>query len=547
MTEDDRKRISRGVALLHDPVLNKGTAFSAAERHALGLRGLLPPGLQTLSHQVRRVMENFRKQHGPLEKYSYLMALHDRNEALLYRVVVDHLEEMMPIIYTPTVGKACQEYGHIFRRPRGIYVSVDDSGQVAEVLRNWPHREVAVIVVTDGERILGLGDLGVNGMGIPVGKLMLYTACAGIHPDRCLPVTLDLGTDRQSLLDDPLYLGLRRNRARGEVYDDLIEEFVQAVQEVFPGALIQFEDFANRNAFRLLERYRDRVCCFNDDIQGTAAVVLAGLLSAMRLTGGRIEDQRLLFLGAGSAAIGCSELIVSALKTRGLSETEARGCCWLFDSRSLVVARRTDLNERKLRFAHDHEAIDDFHTALQTLRPTAIIGTSGQRGAFSRRIVETMARINERPIVLSLSNPTSKSECTAEQAYAWSEGRAVFASGSPFDAVTFEGRRLVPGQGNNAYIFPGLGLAVVCCGIRRVTDEMFAVAAETLAGLVSAEDLEHGCIYPPLVRIREVSTRIAVAVARFAYRNDLTDRKEPADLLQQVRACIYEPAYPDYV
>ncbi len=547
VTAKDQKRVPRGADLLHDPLLNKGTAFTAAEREALGLRGLLPPGLQTLQHQAQRVMENFRKQHGPLEKYTYLMALHDRNEALFYRVVVDHLEEMMPIIYTPTVGKACQEYGHIFRRPRGIYISLEDSGRVAELLRNWPHGEVAVIVVTDGERILGLGDLGVHGMGIPVGKLTLYTACAGIHPARCLPVTLDVGTNRQSLLDDPLYLGLRRTRLRGEAYDGLVEEFVEAVQQVFPGALIQFEDFANRNAFRLLERYRDRVCCFNDDIQGTAAVVLAGLLSALGLTETTLEDQRVLFLGAGSAAIGCGDLIVSALIKRGLPEAEARRRCWLFDSKSLVVAGRTDLVEHKLRFAHDHRMIDDFRMAVEELRPTAIIGASGQHGAFDREIIETMARINEQPIIFSLSNPTPQSECTAEEAYVWSNGRAVFASGSPFDAVAMEGRRFVPGQGNNAYIFPGVGLAVVCCGIRRITDEMFEVAAETLAGLVSTGDLEQGCIFPPFSRIRDVSVHIAAAVAGVAYQNDLTDQPRPTDLEERIRACVYEPTYSVYV
>jgi malate dehydrogenase (oxaloacetate-decarboxylating)(NADP+) len=545
-TTNDPDRLPRGVELLHDPLLNKGTAFTAAEREALGLRGLLPPGLQTLEHQVRRVMENFHKQPGPLEKYTYLMALHDRNEVLFHRVVVDHLAEMMPILYTPTVGRACQEYGHIFRRPRGIYVSLEDAGRVAEVLGNWPTREVRVIVVTDGERILGLGDLGVNGMGIPVGKLTLYTACAGIHPARCLPVTLDVGTDNQALLDDPLYLGLRRKRARDGAYDALVEEFVEAVQEVFPGTLIQFEDFANRNAFRLLEHYRDRVCCFNDDIQGTAAVVLAGLFSALRITGGRPEEQRVLFLGAGSASIGCAELLVSALVERGLPEAEARRRCWLFDSKSLVVAGRTDLTGQKRRFAHDHDVIDGFLAAVETLRPTAIVGASGQHGAFNREIVETMARLNERPIVFSLSNPTSKSECTAEEAYTWSDGRAVFASGSPFDPVTHEGRRFVPGQGNNAYIFPGVGLGVVCCGIRRVTDEMFGVAAKTLAGLVSEEDLEQGCIFPPLAEIREVSLRIARAVAEVAHRNDLTSQSRPRDLHEQLRACVYDATYADY-
>ncbi|HXV77756.1 MAG TPA: NAD-dependent malic enzyme [Candidatus Polarisedimenticolaceae bacterium] len=537
--------VVRGVDLLHDPLLNKGTAFTAAERDALGLRGLLPPGVQTLDNQVSRVIENFRKQPGPLEKYTYLMALQDRNEALFYRVVVDHLEEMMPIIYTPTVGQACQEYGHIFRRPRGIYLSLEDAGRVAEVLCNWPHREAAVIVVTDGERILGLGDLGVNGMGIPVGKLTLYTACAGVHPARCLPVMLDVGTDRRSLIDDPLYLGLRRERARGEEYDALVAEFVEAIQRVFPGALIQFEDFANRNAFRLLERYRDRVCCFNDDIQGTAAVVLAGLLSALRVTGGRLEDQRLLFLGAGSASIGCAELIVSELGSLGLSPAQARQRCWLFDSKALVVAGRTDLTPQKRRFAHEHAAIGDFPAAVETLRPTAIIGASGQPGVFTERVVSTMARINDRPIVFSLSNPTSKSECTAEQAYRWSDGRAVFASGSPFDPVVYRGRTLVPGQGNNAYIFPGIGLATVRCGIRRITDEMFSAAARTLAGLASPHEFERGCIFPPLASIRRVSTRIAAAVAEVAYGAGLAAAAEPDDLVEAMEASVYQPGYRD--
>ena len=540
------KRIPDGVELLHDPCLNKGTAFTAAERDAHSLRGLLPPGVQSQGNQVQRVMENFRKQSGPLEKYVYMTGLEDRNETLFYRVVLDNIEEMMPIIYTPTVGRACQQYGHIFRRPRGLYVSADDQGSVRDVLWNWPHRDVRVIVATDGERVLGLGDLGCNGMGIAVGKLNLYTACAGVHPRQCLPVMLDVGTNNDSLLEDPLYLGLRRRRLAGTEYDEFILELVEAVQEVFPRALIQFEDFANRNAFRLLDWYRNSVCAFNDDIQGTAAVVLAGLHSALRITGGALEQQRILFLGAGSAAIGCGDLIAYDMVEAGATEDEARRRCWFFDSNSLVVDSRPDLSPHKLRFAHVLEPIGDFVAAIETLRPTAIVGASGQTGAFTRQVIETMSRINERPIVFSLSNPTSRSECTAEQAYTWSDGRAVFAGGSPFDPVTVNGKRFVPGQGNNAYVFPGVGLGIVCSGSERVTDRMFAAAARMLASEVSERDLESGCIFPPLDRIREVSAGIASVVARVARSEGLAREGLPDDVSLFVRSSMYQPIYPDY-
>jgi malate dehydrogenase (oxaloacetate-decarboxylating)(NADP+) len=547
MPTHESTTLPAGAELLHDPCLNKGTAFTAAERERLGLRGLLPPGVQTQELQVRRVMENFRKQSGPLEKYIYMNALEDRNEMLFYRVLLDHLEEMMPIIYTPTVGKACQEYGHIFRRPRGLYLSFDDRGAVRELLGNWPARDVRVIVVTDGERILGLGDLGSNGMGIPVGKLNLYTACGGVHPRQCLPVTLDVGTNNAALLDDPLYLGLKRRRPPTSEYDEFVAEFVAAVEQVFPRALIQFEDFANRNAFRLLEHYRGRTCAFNDDIQGTAAVVLSGLYSALRLTGGSLAEQRILFFGAGSAAIGSGDLIVSAMLGEGLGEDEARGKCWLVDSRGLVVESRADLSPQKLRYAHAHEPCGDLLTAVERLRPTAIFGASGQPHSFTRQVIEAMTRINERPIVFSLSNPTSKSECTAEEAYTWSGGRAVFASGSPFDPVSIGGRRMIPGQGNNAYVFPGVGLGVVCSGAERVIDAMFAAAARTLAAQVSEEDLESGCIFPRLGRIREVSARIATEVVRIARDEGLAREPLPDDLEAHVRSSMYWPDYPSYV
>lgn len=536
-----------GIQLLHDPALNKGTAFTEEERDQLGLRGLLPPRVHTQAEQVTRVMENFHRKPTDLEKYIHMTALQDRNETLFYRVLVDNLEEMMPIVYTPTVGQACQAYGHIFRRPRGIFVTANDRGRVAEVLQHWPGTDVRIIVVTDGERILGLGDLGADGMGIPVGKLSLYTACAGVHPDLCLPVALDVGTDNEALLNDPLYIGLRQRRLRGQPYDDLVEEFMTAATALFPNLLIQLEDFANVNAFRLLRTYRNRVCTFDDDIQGTGAVALAGLCSALRITGGNLRDQLVLFLGAGEAGIGIADLIVTALKDDGLSEAQARRRCWFVDSKGLVVGSRTGLAEHKAAYAHEHEPLADLLSAVEALKPTAIIGASGQTGTFTKPVLETMARINERPIVFALSNPTSKSECTAEQAYRWTGGRAIFAGGSPFAPVTFNGKTFVPGQGNNAYIFPGVGLGVIACGARHVTDEMFSAAARTLASEVSDEDRAQGLIYPPIPRIREVSLRIAVAVAKVAYQQGLASVSLPDDLTEHVQAQVHEPVYRLYV
>jgi malate dehydrogenase (oxaloacetate-decarboxylating)(NADP+) len=420
----------RGVKLLHDPVRNKGTAFSETERNALGLRGLLPPQVQSQEAQVMRVMENLRRKSSDLERYIFLLSLQDRNETLFYRVVVDHLREMMPIIYTPTVGQACEVYGHIFRRPRGMFISVRDRGHMKEVLRNWPHRDVRIVVVTDGERILGLGDLGADGMGIPVGKLALYTACAGIHPTQCLPITLDVGTENEDRLHDPLYIGLRQRRERGEAYDELVEELLTALVENFPDTIVQLEDFGTANAFRLLGKYRDRLCLFDDDIQGTAGVALAGLYSALRITGGALADQRLLFLGAGEAGIGIGHLVASALVDEGMPLEEARRHCWFVDSKGLVVRDRTDLAGHKRPFAHEHEGLSSFAAAVDAIRPTAIIGVCGKPRTFTREVLEAMASMNERPIVFALSNPTSKSECTARQAYEWTDGRAVFAAHS---------------------------------------------------------------------------------------------------------------------
>lgn len=546
-SEIPRMGLPTGLALLQNPVLNKGTAFTEEERDAMGLRGLLPPRVCTQDEQIERILENFRQKADNLQKYIYLVALQDRNECLFYRVVTDDPAAMLPILYTPTVGEACQRYGHIYRRPRGIYLTADDRGRVARVLANWPHRRVRVIVVTDGERILGLGDLGANGMGIPVGKLTLYTACGGVDPAQCLPVTLDVGTDNQNLLDDPLYLGMRHRRVRGAAYDELLDEFMMAANMLFPGVLVQFEDFATANALRLLERNRARYCCFNDDIQGTGAVALAGLLAASRLTGRPMAESRLLFLGAGEAGIGIGEIVVEHLVSEGMSIVEARRRCWYVDSKGLVTASRTDLPPHKQPFAHEHPPVGDLRSAVEILRPTSLIGVSGQAGAFTPPVLEAMARLNERPVVFALSNPTSKSECTAEEAYRHTNGRAVFASGSPFPPVVWNGRTLVPGQGNNVYIFPGLGLGILISGARRVTEAMLLTAGRTLAGLVSESDLDRGCVYPGMDRIRDVSARIAGAVARQAALDGVASHLVPEDAVAAARAAMYRPAYPRYV
>jgi len=532
-----------GIHLLQDPLLNKGTAFTEEERDRLKLRGLLPPHVSTQEQQLARVLDNFRRKPSDLEKYINLRALHDRNETLFYRLLIEHPDEMTPIVYTPTVGLACQRYTHIFQRPRGIFVSAADRGRVGRVLANWPRREVAIIVVSDGERILGLGDLGANGMGIPVGKLSLYTACAGVHPAKCLPVLLDVGTNNSELLDDPLYIGLHQPRVRGAAYDELVEEFVVAANEIFPGVVIQFEDFASHNAFRLLKKYRDRVPTFNDDIQGTAAVTLAGILSALRVTGGALGEQTLLFQGAGEAATGIADLTVEALTAKGLSKAEARRRCWLFDSKGLVTAQRTDLAEHKRPYAHEHAGAATLLDAVKALKPTAIIGVAAVGGAFTEDVVRRMAAQNKRPIVFALSNPTSKSECTATQAYAWSDGRALFACGSPFDPVKLDGRTHVPRQGNNSYIFPGVGLGVIVSGAKRVTDEMFMASATELAARVRDSDLAQGSLYPPLDSIREVSTHIAARVAEIAYKGGIARGERPADLLATMRSHMYEPRY----
>jgi len=534
---------ARGVDVLRDPAINKGTAFTDAERDALGLHGLLPPNVSTLEAQVGRVLENFRRKATTLEKYIDLAGLHDRNWTLFYRVLMDHPDEMTPIVYTPTVGLACQQFGHIFQRPKGLFVSAKDRGRVAHLFANWPRRDVKIIVVSDGERILGLGDLGANGMGIPVGKLALYTACAGVPPEQTLPVLLDVGTNNPAFLTDPLYIGLHQKRLVGAEYDALVEEFVTEAEKAFPGVVIQFEDFANHNAFRLLEKYRDRIPTFNDDIQGTAAVTLAGILSALRVTGGKLAEQVLLFQGAGEAATGIADLAVAAMVADGMAEADARKRCWLFDSRGLVVASRGELAHHKVAYAHKHPPVATLLDAVKALKPTAIIGVAAVGGAFTQEVVGAMSAINARPIVFALSNPTSKSECTAEQAYTWSNGRALFACGSPFDPVKINGNTIVPRQGNNSYIFPGVGLGAILAGTRRITQPMFMAAAHTLAALATEADLAQGSLYPPLSSIRDVSARIAVAVAEIAFREKLATVAQPPDILAWVQSRMYQPRY----
>jgi malate dehydrogenase (oxaloacetate-decarboxylating)(NADP+) len=537
----------KGIDLLHDPALNKGTAFTAAERDAFGLRGLLPPRIFSQAERAKHVMNNVRRKPDNLEKYLYLIGLQDRNEKLFYRVCVDNITELSPIIYTPTVGLACQEYSRIFRRPRGLFISKYDRGHIQEVLSNWPRKDVRVIVVTDGERILGLGDLGANGMGIPVGKLSLYTACAGIDPGVCLPILVDVGTNNDEVLSDPSYIGLVEERLRGDEYDVLLDEFMAATRRRFPRALIQFEDFGNQNALRLLSRYRQDYCMFNDDIQGTAAMTLSGLYSACRMIGGRLTEQRIVFLGAGGAALGIGSLMVSAMVSEGLTASEAISRCWFVDSKGLVVTGRNDLSGQKRRFARDCPAQTDLLAVVEAVKPTAIIGASGKAGAFTPSVLRAMARINKRPMVFALSNPTSQSECTAEEAYRYTEKRAVFAGGSPFEPVVMEGQTFVPGQANNSYIFPGVGLGILVSEATRVTDEMFTAAAIALDKQVSEEDFKLGRIFPSLSRIRDVSENIAMAVSRVAFAGGLTALTEPHDLHGHIQSKMYDPTYTDTV
>lgn len=544
---ETRPRV-RGIEILNNPRTNKGMAFDLRERQLLGIHGLLPPGVMEQDNQVERVMRNLELQPNDLARYIQLNALQDRNEKLFYRVLTDYVEELLPIVYTPTVGLACQRFGFIYRKPKGLYITIYDNSveRIYDILCNWPESEIKAIVVTDGERILGLGDLGAYGMGIPIGKLSLYVALARVNPRWCLPILLDVGCDNEELLNDKFYLGVRHKRIRGAEYDKFVDNFMKAVVLRFgQQTLIQFEDFGNSNAFRFLEMYKTKYCTFNDDIQGTASVALAGLLAATKAAGKKLADHKILFFGAGEASIGMATLICMSIeKEAGISFEEARKRIWLVDSKGLIVKSRTNLTTHKMPFAHDYKEITKLNDIVRDLKPTVIIGASTVAGAFNEQILRDMASFNDRPIIFALSNPTDKSECTAEQAYTLTDGKAVFASGSPFNKVTYKGKTFVPGQGNNSYIFPGVSLGVILCGVHHVTDDLFLLASQTLASLVTEEHLKEGRVYPPLTDIKDISLKIATEIAKYCYKNGTASAyPEPEDKEEFILSHMYNVHY----
>ena len=531
-----------GAAVFHCPLTNKGVAFTEKEREELGLSGLLPTAVSTNDQQVERMHEILDRFEKPIDKALVLDSLHATDEDLYFRLLTRYTAEYMPVVYTPTVGEYCQRFSHIFRYPRGLFISYQHAGHVRDVIERAPNKEVDVIVVTDGERILGIGDQGINGMGIPIGKLALYTACAGIDPAKTLPVVLDVGTNREEYLNDPLYLGLRKPRSRGPEYRALVDEFIAEARRRWPNVLIQFEDFGNQNAFKLLADYQEKILCFNDDIQGTASVVVSGLYSAMRIKKEKLTDQMFLFFGAGEAACGIANLIADALVSEGMTREEALKHCALFDSKGLVTKSRMDeLAAHKKPFAHDYAKCTDFVEAIKMIKPTGIIGVAAQPRTFTTEVLEEMAKLNERPIIFALSNPTSRAECTAEEAYRVTKGKALYASGSPFAPVEYEGKTFVPRQGNNSYVFPALGLGAVFSRSKWMPDGMFLVAAKKLAELVTDADLEQGSLYPSLDDIRPVSVKIGAAVAAYAYDTGLAGNERPQDLEKAVEAFMYRP------
>jgi malate dehydrogenase (oxaloacetate-decarboxylating) len=543
----------KGRDLLFNYEINKGTAFSHRERNELDLAGLIPPQVSSLKQQLDRTYENFSSKTTNIEKFIYLTALQDRNETLYYRLLLEHIEEMMPIVYTPVVGEACQKFSHIYRRGRGIYVSYNDRGNIAHILSHVGIDNPSIIVVTDGERILGLGDQGAGGMGIPIGKLCLYTLCAGVSPYNTIPITLDVGTDNEERLKDPLYIGLRQKRVRGKAYQEFIDEFIEAVKKVFPNVCLQWEDFLKGNAIKQLGRFRDELCSFNDDIQGTAGVVVAGLYSALHITGKPLVEQRIVFAGAGASTQGISDLIVAAMMEDGLSERQAVERIWTVDSKGLCTKNRSGLADFKLRFARSEKEIETYtcqdrsgislEETIDNAKPTILIGTSGNTGMFNEAIVRGMAEINERPIIFPLSNPTSKAEVTPAEALLWSDGRAIVATGSPFDPVEIKGRRYRIGQGNNAFIFPGVGLGVTVARARRVTDGMFLDAAKALARMVTQEDLDESAVFPKLTRIRECSHAVACATVRRAVEQGHADEEVLEELEETIRHAMWVPEY----
>jgi malate dehydrogenase (oxaloacetate-decarboxylating) len=539
-----------GVALLSHPRLNKGSAFTSEERTTFRLHGLLPAGVMTIEQQLNRTYQSFRAKTSDLERYIYLASLQDRNEVLYYRLLQEHIAEMSPVIYTPVVGQACQHFSHIYRRPHGLYLSYEQQDAIESLLREAPVPDPRVIVVTDGERILGLGDLGVGGMLIPIGKLALYTLCAGISPDTTLPIALDTGTDNQELLADPLYLGWRHERVRGAEYDAFIDTFVSAVQAVYPNAVLQWEDFARGNARRLLDRYRDHLCTFNDDIQGTAAVTLAGLLAATDVIGAPLRDQRIVIYGAGSASTGIAELFIKAMVDDGIPPLEARGRIWLLDSHGLVHTGRLDLDPEKALFAqpawsyagHGAQTLDLLEV-VHHVRPTILIGTAARAGAFNERIVREMARHVKRPVIFPLSNPTEKSEASPTDLLRWTHGRAIVATGSPYPVAQVGGRSVRIGQCNNMFIFPGVGLGVLASGARRVTDGMFLAAARALSAAAPSRIDHQAPLYPEIEHVRPTARAVAIAVATEAVRVGVGEPLEAHVLDERVDALTWEPRY----
>jgi malate dehydrogenase (oxaloacetate-decarboxylating)(NADP+) len=536
----------RGPALLDNPALNKGTAFTPEERREYGLEGLLPHAVESPERQIERVMEHLDAKPNDLERYIYLIGLYDRNETLFFRTLMSDPARFVPIVYDPTVADACLRFGHIYRRARGLYITREMKGRVAEVMRNWPERDVRFICVSTGGRILGLGDIGANGMGIPIGKLQLYTACAAVPPGGLLPVLLDIGTTNDTLRADPLYLGLREKPPAEQELDEFVDEFVQAAQQVFPGCCVHFEDWKGEDAIRLLARYRDKILCYNDDIQGTASVALAGLTTALQIIDAPLTEQRVLFLGAGSAAIGIANMIVSAMRTRGLSQDEARSRIHMFDIDGLIESSRTGLSEAQKAYAHKADPSKDFLKTIEALKPTILIGVSTKGGAFNRSVVEKMSELNERPIIFALSNPTDKAECTAEQAYTWSKGKALYAAGVQFPDVTVNGKIFHPGQANNYYIFPAIGLATYVARPRRLTDECFIVAAGASADQVGPGLREKGMLFPSQANILETEVTTATRVAEFMFDKGLAQVERPPDTRAWIEGQLYKPEYPTY-
>jgi malate dehydrogenase (oxaloacetate-decarboxylating)(NADP+) len=541
--EIEGRKAGLGLALLDDPIKNKGTAFTAKERAELGIEGLLPPSIESLDRQVERVMHHLEAKPTDLERYIYLTGLADRNETLFYRTVMSNPVRFLPILYDPTVAEACLAFGHIFRRARGMYITREMKGRMAEVLRNWPQSDVRFICVSTGGRILGLGDIGANGMGIPIGKLQLYTACAAVPPTCLLPVLFDIGTTNDALRADPLYLGLKVKPPSEAELDELVEEFVQAVQQVFPNCCIHFEDWKGTDAIRLLARYADKVLCYNDDIQGTASVTLAGLTTALQIIDAPLTEQRVLFLGAGSAGIGISNLIVSAMQMQGLSQDAARSSISLFDIHGLIEPSRSDLSASQKVYAHNAAPSMDLVETIETLKPTILVGVSTKGGAFNQKVIEAMSRINERPIIFALSNPTDKAECSAEQAYTWSKGKALFAAGVQFPQVTIKGRTFHPGQANNFYIYPALGLATYVARPRRITDECFIVAAQASADQVGPELRAKGMLFPSQSEILELEVTTATRIAQFMFDKGLATVKQPADIRKWIEGQLYTAHY----